>query len=441
MALSLCSCSLLQPGEVEPTPEIVGFQTGAATAVQQASQDDPGGQATQEPAPTPAADPPSEQLSVEDGQSPAPTDEPEQPTPTPEPDTEPSAQPSTGVEPAQQSATAETAAQEPDTRETPADSVPPVSPEGPVAALILPNGGAFADFAGTFVSAAKPVLEGQGFTVLEYYSDDGNSEANNIYSAIGSGAVCIAIMPSYTDNTGDALNECHLQGIPVVSLMSPSAGNIALVSPDYSEMGGLFADAVHTALPDGSSTLLVANGSLPFINQMIRDGFTQKAEGYENISLRSSLLLNTGSNDVYDKATVALGDENISSVIVIDESASAEVARAVEDSGREIVLLTTGGNSTVSGMVGDGQVYASVFASPYQLAEMACSAIAAAIADPAGAASYAKLKSEMIAAETADSYTSNTGYADILSPLDAVPSDAGAEASADAETTGQEEDE
>ncbi len=295
---------------------------------------------------------------------------------------------------------------------TPVPTAEPV-PEEPPIALVLAGE---SEYTQTVAAAAQPLAEAGGYRLSVYYSADAGAQLDDMYAAIGGGAKCIILMPIDMDNLQPVLDECDLLKLPVVNIMVPVNGLVrVLISPDYQFMGAQAAEAVDGLSLDAANVLTIEAVDSPFVTQLVHDGFSTASGELDNVTLAASVLAAGG--DVYQKTKDALAaDETLNCVFVIDEYLTPDVIRAVQEAGRAVAVVATGGGVEMQAAVEGGSVAASVFSSPYELAELACEyALMAADGNDAAIPQYAGLRTEVMDGQTVAQYKS-TGYADVMLP-------------------------
>ncbi len=297
-------------------------------------------------------------------------------------------------------------------------SVPQVTespvPAGPLIALVLNGENSFNQ---SFAEAAQPLMEAGGYGVTKSYSKDADGQIDDMYRAIGNGAKCICVLPYDMDKLQQVIEECDAQDIPVVNLMVPINGVVAmLISPDYKDMGALALQAAISAQPDGAVVSTVESKELPFVTQLVHDGFADAAQEEEKAELAASILVESATEEAYSSTKQMLTEhEAINVVFVLDEMLVADVVRAAEESGRQLTILAIGGSEEMMRLISEGRVFASVFASPLQLAQLAAS-YAMEAASGVQIPQYAQLKLETITKDTVAHYLEKGSYADILTP-------------------------
>jgi ABC-type sugar transport system substrate-binding protein len=296
---------------------------------------------------------------------------------------------------------------------TPVPTAGPV-PEEPPVALVLAGEN---EYTQTVAAAARPLAEAEGYGLSVYYSADAGAQLDDMYAAIGGGAKCIILMPIDMDNLQPVLDECDLLKLPVVNIMVPVNGLVrVLISPDYQFMGAQAAEAVDgLSLPDAANVLTIEALDSPFVTQLVHDGFHTASRELDNVTLAASVLAAGG--DVYRKTKDALAeDETLNCVFVIDEYLTPDAIRAVREAGRPVAVIAMGGGVEMQAAVEGGSAAASVFSSPYELAELACAyALMAANGGDTAIPQYAGLRTEIMDGQTIAQYKS-TGYADVMLP-------------------------
>jgi len=293
-------------------------------------------------------------------------------------------------------------------------------PEAPPIALVLAGEN---EYTSIVASTARPLVEEGGYRLLEYYSKDPDAQLEDMYSAIGEGVKCIIIMPIDMDNLQPVLDQCDALKLPAINIMIPVNGFVRmLISPDYQSMGVKAAEIAGALLADGASVLSVETQDVPFVTQLMHDGFYLQSLETDNVTLADSILAGRDTDDAYIKIKKALADnEALNCVFVMDENLAPQAVRAAREAGRDIVVISTGGGSAVQSAIEDGSITASVFTSPYELAQLASKyALMAADGNDAAIPQYAALRIEVIDAQNLPKYRRD-GYADVILPPLAEP--------------------
>jgi ABC-type sugar transport system substrate-binding protein len=293
-------------------------------------------------------------------------------------------------------------------------SAEPAPEEPPVAFVMAGENG----YTTTVTASARPVIEAGGYRMLEYYPQDAASQLDDMYSAIGEGAKCIVVMPIDMDNLQPVLDECDLLKLPVVNIMVPANGLVrVLISPDYQYTGELAAAEAARVTGGGARVLTVETKASPFVTQLVHDGFHSRSGEMEGVEIMASVLVDNDADDTYQKTKKALEEDGeINCVFVIDEYLADHAVRAVQETGRDISVIATGGGSAMQQSIRRGDIAAGVFSSPYELAKIACGyALMAANGQETGIPQYAGLRTEVINAENLQQYE-NGVYADVMLP-------------------------
>ncbi|MDL2236546.1 sugar ABC transporter substrate-binding protein [Christensenellaceae bacterium OttesenSCG-928-K19] len=302
-----------------------------------------------------------------------------------------------------------------------AEPVYTAAPEEPPIAVLMNGQTRFNE---TFVQSVQPQIEAAGYRALVYYSESDTAQVDDMYAAIGEGAKSIAILPADMDNLHQVLDETDLQGIPIVNLMVPINGRVqTLVCPDYAEMGRMAAQAAQEARPEGASVLMVDNVSSSLVAQLKRDGFLAGAEETGTVDLAEAVLVDGTEEQVKERTAQALASNNSINVVFSTEEHFLDgVLAAVSEAGRDVSVIAVGGGSVVLDAVENGSVYASVFASPVELAEIAVGYMISLAGDSKAAVEeFAQVKLETISQRNLAEYRAKDGYADILTPATPMP--------------------
>ncbi len=263
------------------------------------------------------------------------------------------------------------------------------------------------------------IAQDAGYELLTYYPDSDSQQVTDIYAAIGEGAQCIMIVPRNMDNLQTVLDDCDMQAIPVINLMVPINGVVdSLVCPDYQLMGLKGADAVRDAIDEEESAnvFLLESVGGSFVSQLVHDGFVAQAADLDGIQVVDAEIIQSGEEAAYSEIAKQLKyDEEINAVFALDESFAAGVVRAVQESGRDVKIVCVGGSREIMDMVQAGEVAASVFVSPVELAQIAVDYAVKAAADPNFVLpQYAGMTVETIFPTDVDKYSAFGEYADAL---------------------------
>jgi ABC-type sugar transport system substrate-binding protein len=272
---------------------------------------------------------------------------------------------------------------------------------------------------------AEAIAAEKGYEIKTYYSNSDSQQVSDIYSALGAGALSIMLVPRNMDNMQDVLDECVLQDVPVINLMVPVNGRVnMLVCPDYQLMGARGAQAIRNALgEDPANVFLLESVEGTFVSQLTHDGFAAECAGLEGVTIKAVGLVHLNPDEAYAETKKQLAnDPDINAVFAMDESFVKGVLEAARESGRDIKIVSVGGNSGVMEMVSEGSVYASVFISPAELAQIAMEHAVKSAADPNYILpQYQGLTVETIFPTDVDKYRAFGDYADTLTNKAALP--------------------
>ncbi len=300
----------------------------------------------------------------------------------------------------------------------------------PVIALIFAQENSFYS---RLQKESEAIAAAAGYEIKAYYSDSDEQQVSDIYSALGEGALAIALVPRNMDNLQDVLDECLLQDVPVVNLMVPVNGTVKmLVCPDYQLMGAKGAKAVKDALGDDTdaNVFMLESVEGTFVSQLTHDGFVAETVNLPGVEISYTSLIHPNQDEAYAETKKQLMyDSEINAVFATDESFAQGVLEAVRESGRDIKIVSVGGSGDIMKLVEAGNIYASVFISPTELAQVAMGHVVKAASDPNYVLpQYAGLTVETIFPTDVDKYSAFGDYADSLTNK-IIPSASGAQAS------------
>ena len=275
---------------------------------------------------------------------------------------------------------------------------------------------------------AETIAADAGYELKTYYSDSDGQQVSDVYSAIGAGALAIMIVPRNMDNLQDVLDECVLQDVPVINLMVPANGVVnMLVCPDYQLMGARGAQAIWNAVGEDTDAhvLLLESVEGTFVSQLTHDGFVAEMASLTGMEIMNTGMIHPNPDEAYAETKKQLSyDSDINAVFAADESFAEGVLQAVKDSGRDIKIISVGGSSGIMKLISDGKIYASVFLSPVELAQVAMEHAVKSASDPNYILpQYAGLTVETILPTDVDKYRAFGDYADALTNK-AAPSQA-----------------
>jgi ABC-type sugar transport system substrate-binding protein len=266
---------------------------------------------------------------------------------------------------------------------------------------------------------AQAIAQDAGYELLTYYPDSDAQQVTDIYAAIGAGAQSIMIIPRNMDNMQTVLDECDMQSIPVINLMVPINGVVdTLVCPDYQLMGLKGADAVRGALgeEERANVFLLESAEGSFVSQLMHDGFVAQAADIDGVHITDAQIIQRGQDTAYAEIARQLKyDEDINAIFVSDETFVPGVLRAVTESGRNVKIVCVGGSREIMDMVKAGDVAASVFVSPVELAQIAVEYAVKCASDPNYTLpQYTGMTVETIFPTDVDKYSAFGEYADAL---------------------------
>jgi len=286
----------------------------------------------------------------------------------------------------------------------------------PIIGLVFPGRSAFYE---RMEEETLVIAQDAGYELLTYYPDSDNQQVTDIYAAIGAGAQCIMIAPRNMDNMQTVLDECDMQSIPIINLMVPINGVVdSLVCPDYQLIGFKAADAIRDAIAEDErvNVFLLESIEGSFVSQLVHDGFVAQAADLDGMHITNAENIQRGEDSAYSEIKEQLKyDEDINAIFASDETFATGVVRAVQESGREIIIVCMGGNREIMDMVKNGTVAASVFVSPIELAQIAVDYAIKAAADPNYVLpQYSGMTIETIFMSDVEKYSAFGDYADSL---------------------------
>ncbi len=285
----------------------------------------------------------------------------------------------------------------------------------PAVALVLTQEDAFNQ---EFAAQTDAALAKQGYRSLVYYSNTPQEQYDNIYQAIADSADAVILLPRDMDNLQVALEECETQGIPVINVMVPINGIVQmLISPDYQKMGAVAAQHAMAARPEGARVLLLESGS-GFVSQLVHDGFVNEIKEQESIKVAEARITDGTVEDAAEQTKQALEkDAAINLVFAETEENALGAVQAAQEKGADVKIIARGGSAAMMQAVKDGQVYASVFASPKELAERAVYyAMEASSNAETALPQYDGLVIETILSEDVERYRQSGNYAHVIAP-------------------------
>lgn len=266
---------------------------------------------------------------------------------------------------------------------------------------------------------AEKIGADAGYEVNAYYPDSDAQQVSDIYSAIGAGALCILIVPHNMDNLQDVMDECVIQDVPVINLMVPVNGRVnMLVCPDYQLMGAKGAQAVRDAVDEDTcaDVFMLESVEGTFVSQLTHDGFVSETANLDGVQVQATALIHRNPDEAYAETKMQLANNpDINAVFAMDESFARGVLKAARESGRDIKIVSVGGSSDIMEQVAQGSIYASVFISPAELAQVAMGHAVKSAADPNYVIpQYAGLTVETIFPTDVEKYRAFGEYADAL---------------------------
>lgn len=295
----------------------------------------------------------------------------------------------------------------------------------PLIALVLSSENSFNS---EFCLKAQESAASLGYTTKNYYSNSGESQVNNIYSAIGEGAKSIIIEPYDMDNLQVVLEECDAQNIPVINALTPINGIVKmLIAPDFAQIGKLVAKSA-SAFGEDVNVLSVEDNASAFINQLTRDGLISGTSDYDNVSLAASVITENDVAKAQEEISKALlAEESINTIFAYTEEIAKAAVKAAQESGKTLNIITVGGGKDIIELIEQGAINSAVFLSPAKLAQQGVKSAVEAV-NGMEIPQFSFLDLEIITSENVGTYKAFGSYADTVAvaqpsqtPLNTTP--------------------
>lgn len=239
----------------------------------------------------------------------------------------------------------------------------------------------------------------------------------DIAALLSAGAAVIVIDPVDVDTLETVLAECETQNVPVVNILDQVNGHVnMLISANYGDIGAAAGQyAVSLFGSEGGGCMMLKTDYDSFVMQWMSDGFISAIDEDSDVSLISEYFCGDDEEMAYAKAGEALSGDGVQFVFAQSNALAQGAARAIEESGKEIVLVVCGADMDIIELVEAGDIYAAIFFGPGELAKQTVYYADKLIKDNTyGPPQFVELEAEEIKADNAaDYYSEDALYAQV----------------------------
>lgn len=282
--------------------------------------------------------------------------------------------------------------------------------------------GALTEFDTTFIEELKNQATANSFDVIDKNAN-GSAEqqsADIIEMLEDENLVAMVVSPVDIDQLESAMEQCEIKKIPVINVLQPINGVVnMLICPDYSELGIKGAKLCNEVVLDNdltsASVFALFGPSDSFIMQMMYDGFAQQIGEYDTISVAGVNHCDYTEEQAYEMAKEFLSENSANIVFTQNTIIANGVEKALAELNQKAYIINIGGEQTVLEKVKSKEYYATMFVSPYELAEKTVSEIAKANQDTSYVfPEYESLEINVASESSIDNYLSQgKAYGDI----------------------------
>lgn len=290
--------------------------------------------------------------------------------------------------------------------------------------------GALTEFDTIFIEELKNQAAANSFDVIDKNAN-GNAEqqASDIIEMLeDEDLAAIVVSPVNIDQLESAMEQCEIKKIPVINVLQPINGVVnMLICPDYTELGIKGARLCNEALLDNDLTtanvFALFGPSDSFIMQMMYDGFAQEIQEFDALSVAGIRHCDYTKEQAYEVAKEFLSQNSAEIIFTQNTIIASGVEQALTELNQKAYLINIGGEQAVLEKVKSKQYYATLFISPYELAEQTVGEIAKASQDASYVfPEYGSLEISVASESSIDNYLSQgKAYGDLYVEQEQAP--------------------